>query len=292
MQKTSGLGRGLGSLIPNKKASMTAFADDSFIRPEVLGEQERIWQLPVEKITPNPHQPRASFNEEELQELMDSIKEYGIIQPLIASKVEGGWQLIAGERRLRAAKGLNMATVPAVVRDMTEQKKMEIALIENLQRQDLNALEVATAYRKLVDEFNLTNDQLGKRVGKSSSAVSNTLRILNAISAVKKAIVEGKISEGHARVLVGLPEEDQLELLEKIMVNSWSVREIEKQGRNVVIAKKIRTVATNPELRAKEDRLEQALGTKVEIKKSGEAGQIIIRFYSDEELEDIMLKIV
>lgn len=291
MQKTSGLGRGLGSLIPHKKTAVP-FVDDTFVRPEILGDQEKISQLPVEKITPNPHQPRSVFNEDELQELMDSITEYGIIQPLIVSRSGDGWQLIAGERRWRSAKALGMATVPAIIRDMSEQKKMEIALIENLQRKDLNAVEVATAYQRLIDQFNLSHEELAKKVGKSRPAVANTLRILTAVPDVKKAVVEGMISEGHARVLVGLPEEDQLELLKKITIDSLNVRETEKAGRNVVVEKHIRKVAFNPELKAKEERLQQALGTKVEIKKSGDAGQIIIKFYSDEELEDIMLKIV
>lgn len=292
MQKTSGLGRGLGSLIPNKKLAKEIIANstDSEVA-EILDTREKISQLPVSKIAPNPHQPRTQFGEEESAELVESIKEHGIIQPLIVTKTASGWQLIAGERRLRCAKIAGFSTVPAIVREMSEQKKMEIALIENLQRKDLNSLETALAYQKLIDEFNLTQDQLGKRVGKSRPAVANTLRLLTVADEVKRAIIDGKISEGHARVLAGLPEEDQLATLKKIIAGSLSVRETEKAGKEIVVKKHLRKVAFDPETKAKEEKLQSALGTKVEIKKFGGAGQIIIKFFSEEELKGIVDKI-
>jgi len=297
--QSSGLGRGLGSLIPNKKLKDLPAGDPIPAIPApaavggVLDKHEKIWQLPVDAISPNPHQPRQDFSSESLGELAESIKEHGIISPLIVTKAgENKWQLIAGERRLRAAKSIGLETVPAVVRDFTVQKKMEIALIENLQRQNLNPLEVAMAYKKLVEEFNLSQEELSKKVGKSRSAVANVLRILNVSDEVKQAILAGKISEGHARVMAGLPPEDQLKVLEQILNNNFSVRETEKIGKEVVVNKHIRKVSFNPEIKAREEALQQVLGTKVEIKKNGAAGQIIIKFFSDEELEDIYQKIV
>lgn len=291
MQKTSGLGRGLGSLIPNKKSAKEILGTASEVA-EILDTREKISELLVDKITPNPHQPRASFGEEDLQELVESIKEHGVIQPLIVSKTSSGWQLIAGERRLRSAKLAGLNTVPAIVREMNEQKKMEVALIENLQRKNLNVLETAFAYQKLIDEFNLTQEQLSKRVAKSRSAVANTLRILTVIDEVKEAIKNGHISEGHARVLAGLPKEDQLLTLRTIISESLNVRETEKAGKQIVVKKHLRKVSFDPELKAKEELLQSALGTKVEIKKFGSTGQITIKFFSEEELKGIIDKII
>ncbi|NCN07075.1 ParB/RepB/Spo0J family partition protein [Candidatus Falkowbacteria bacterium] len=291
MQKTSGLGRGLGSLIPSKKPVKELLGSDSEVA-DILDTREKISQLPVGQITPNPHQPRTTFNEDELQELVDSIKEHGVIQPIIVTKLGNGWQLIAGERRLRSSKLAGLNTIPAIIREMDEQKKMEIALIENLQRKNLNSLETAFAYQKLIDEFNLTQDQLSKRVGKSRSAVANTLRILTVIDEVKEAIRDGKISEGHARVLAGLPAIDQLSTLQKILSDSLSVRDTEKAGKKVVVEKHIRKVAFDPEVKAKEELLQSALGTKVEIKKTGSTGQINIKFFSEEELKTLIDKLV
>lgn len=288
----SGLGRGLGSLIPNKKIN-PVILDDGMVIDELTGKREMVSEIPVEKITPNPHQPRKNFNEDSLQGLMESIKEYGIIQPIILFK-DGpdSWQLIAGERRWRSAKALGIKTVPAIVRDLSEQKRMEIALIENLQRENLNVLEVAAAYQKLIDEFNLTQEQLSKRVGKSRPVITNTIRILTAREEVHQAIRDGKISDSHARVLAGLPEEDQLELLKRILEDKMSSSQTEKASREIVIKKKIRPVHFDPEVRAKEEELEKSLGTKVEIKKSGGSGQIIIKFFSDEEFREIIDKIL
>lgn len=294
MTKTSGLGRGLSSLIPTKK-SISADGDNNSTTPvpsavaPLLDTDERIEQLSVDAIVANPHQPRTAFDSAELDDLAASIKEHGIILPLIATKVgDGQWQLIAGERRLRAAKLAGLKTVPVIVRDLNEQKQMELALIENLQRADLNPLEVARVYQKLIDEFNLTQDQLGKRVGKSRPAVTNTLRLLGVHQTVRTAIENGEISGGHARVLAGLPEEDQLTMLKKIKELGMTVRDTEQAGRQVVVEKHIRKLSVDPEMREREAILQAALGTKVEIKKSGTGGQIIIKFFSLDELEGII----
>lgn len=295
MSQTSGLGRGLNSLIPNKKARISAdptYADntDDGVE-EIFNVKEKIIEIPTNKISPNPHQPRTSFESTDLEELTNSISEHGIIQPLIVTKDGDGWQLIAGERRLRSAKSLNLKTVPVIVRRLDDQKKLEVALIENLQRTDLDALETAYAYQKLIDEFNLSQEQLAKKVGKSRSAVANTIRVLNTIPKVREAIKDKKISEGHARVLAGLLESDQEQILDRIMIDNLNVREAEKAGKEVVVKKHIRKVSFDPDLRAKEDKLQKVLGTKVEIKKFGNSGQIIIKFFSDEELNDILNKI-
>ncbi len=289
--KLSGLGRGLGSLIPNKKLSTIPIDEDSPIA-SVMSRNESILEIPVNKIEPNPFQPRFDFSEESLTELMESIKEHGIIQPLIVVRLSADkWQLIAGERRWRSAKKLGLATVPAIVRDMDDQKKMEIALIENLQRQNLNPLEVALAYQKLVDEFNLTLEKLAKKVGKDSSTVKNTMRLLTAREEVHQAIREGKISEGHARVLAGLPEEDQLIVLKRILDEKLNVRDTERAGREVVIKKKIRNLLKDPELTAMEGELEKIFNTRIEIKGSTKKGSILIKFFSEEEYREIIKKL-
>ncbi|HNW09143.1 MAG TPA: ParB/RepB/Spo0J family partition protein [bacterium] len=286
MNKTSGLGRGLSSLIPNKKIKDEFEAE--LVREVFSGKREEILELPVEQLSPNPHQPRIDFDEAALNDLAESIKEHGIIQPLIVTKVKPNhYQLIAGERRWRAAKMLKMETVPAIVRDFNEQKKLELALIENIQRRDLNAIETAIAYQKLMTEFNLDQRELSQKVGKSQSAIANTLRILNTISAVQEAVKQGKVSEGHARVLAGLPAQDQASVLKQILLEDLNVRETEQAGKEIVVKKHLRKISFDPDLKDKQDKLEQALGTKVEIKKFGSSGQIVIRFFSEEELEKI-----
>ncbi|MEI6288625.1 MAG: ParB/RepB/Spo0J family partition protein [bacterium] len=292
MQKTTGgLGRGLGSLIPSKRINLDL--DDGVASPisAILTGNEQVIEISVDRITPNPHQPRSHWDENDLNELAASIKEHGVIQPIIVTKFEDGYQLIAGERRWRASKLVGLRTIPSIVRDFSEQKKMEIALIENLQRKDLNAMETALAYRKLLDEFNITQEELSKRLGKSRPAITNTIRILNTTQEVQQAIWDEKISEGHARMLAALPFEDQDILLKKILSNNMNVRETERATKEVVIKKNIRKVNYDPETRAKEDILQQTLNTKVEIKKFGGQGQIIIRFFSEEELDNILSRI-
>ena len=246
----------------------------------------------MERISPNPHQPRRHFDDESLQELMVSIKEHGVIQPIIVSRQGDNWQLVAGERRWRACKLAGIKTIPAIIRDVSEQKRMEVALLENLQRENLNPLEIAWAYRKLIDEFNLTHEQLAKKVGKSVSVIHNHLRLLNLHPDVQEAILAGKLTEGHARTLAGLPIEDQLEGMRKILENKMTVREAEAASRAVVVAKKIRASrAFDPELKDYEDKLATLLGTKVEIRRRNHVGQIKIKFFSDIELKEIIDKL-
>jgi len=287
------LGRGLSSLIPGRKttdinsSAMMAGGEVA----EFLDSKEKVYELPINRISPNPHQPRQQFKEEELADLGESIREHGIIQPLIVSKDGSDWQLIAGERRLRAGKLIGLKTVPAIVRGLTEQKKMEIALIENLQRENLNPLETAGAYKKLLDEFNLDLDGVAKKVGKSKSAVSNFIRLLGLHDEVKEAIWQGRLTEGHARTLAGLPIEDQVDGLKNILENKMTVREAEKAAKEIVVRKKIRNLNHDPEIREMENQLASALGTKVEIRRHGGVGQITIKFFSNGELVEIFRKI-
>ena len=207
MPKTHGLGKGLSSLIP-PKIDKEIFSKASAILP---GE-ERISQIPVDKIKANPHQPRSNFDHESLEDLTNSIKEHGILQPLILAPAGNNYQVIAGERRWRAAQLLNLKTVPAVVREMEEQQKLELALVENIQRQDLNPIEEAVAFQRLIDEFSLTQEEVSRRVGKSRAAVANTLRLLSLPAAIQKALMSGKINFSAARIIAGLPPAERLKL--------------------------------------------------------------------------------
>ena len=295
MAQVTGLGRGLNSLIPNKKTELSSnnFSSGTGGGTVNVGSEvgERIIELPIDKLTPNSQQPRVNFPEEELKELQKSIEEHGLIQPIIVSKDGSQWQIIAGERRWRAMKALGKSAIPAIVRSINEQKKLEVALIENLHRADLNPLEMAMAYHKLTNEFNISLEELADKVGKGQSTVVNTLRLLNIIEPAKEALISGKITEGHARALAGLPANEQLAVLERIINEGMNVREAESATRKIVVQKHIRKLHVDPDVVAKTERLQQFLGTKVEIKKSGEVGQIVIKFFSNDEFNDIFKKI-
>lgn len=278
-----GLGRGLNSLIPSKKIAQV------FSRDDVSRKEDRLLDIPVKNIRPNPKQPRVDFGYEELEDLIQSIKEHGILQPLVVSKIDDeNYELIAGERRFRSAKFLNLKTVPAVVRTVKEQEKLELALIENIQRKDLNPMEEARAFRQLIDEFNLRQEDVARRVGKSRPAVANTIRLLNLPEEIQQAVRSGKIKESHARTLLGFENPaEQMKYFRQILKNDMTVRETE----NIVKRIHGRKAPSDPGLTAKEEDLRNVLGTKVEIKKTGHGGQVIIYFYSDEELNGIVKKI-
>jgi ParB family chromosome partitioning protein len=279
-----GLGRGLNSLIPPKKIIQALSADTG------IPAGVRLLELPTTSIKPNPKQPRENFGYQDLEDLINSIKEHGILQPLIVSKIDSGnYELIAGERRLRAAKMLNMKTVPAILRSVRDQEKLELALIENIQRKDLNPVEEARAFRQLMDEFSLTQEEVARRVGRSRPAVANTLRLLALPEEIQKALRSGKLTESHARVLLGLgSEKEQLKHFSRILKNDLTSRQAEGAVKK---ARGIRVSKANPATSAKEETLRSALGTKVEIKKRGPGGQIVIHFYSDEELNNLVKKI-
>ena len=275
-QSSRGLGRGLDSLIPTG-------SDEP--REAVAPTNE----LKIALIKPNPHQPRRHFDERMLKELSDSIREHGVIQPLVVSKEGKDFILVAGERRLRAAKLAGLDSVPVILRSTKEQQKLELALIENLQRTDLNVLEEASSYKKLMDEFNLTQDEVAKRVGKSRSAVANNMRLLSLPVEVKKGLREGLITEGHARVILSLPTlEKQLAFYDSIVKGKLNVRQAEAKAKT---RGEHRVESLSSELKNIENDLRNIIGTKVKIQKKGAGGKIIIEYYSDEELERIVKKI-
>jgi len=288
-----GLGRGLDSLIPKKvnNKNFTVNSNDPVIMPVV--NQSSITKLDPEKISANPYQPRKEFDPISLNDLINSIKEYGIIQPLIVTpKVDGTYELIAGERRLRSALELGLREVPVIVREVSEQRKLELALIENLQRENINPIESAVAYNQLMTEFNLTQDDLSKRLGKSRSSIANVLRFLSLPEEIKTALAKKQISEAHAKYLLGLNGEvKQLSIFRKIIYNNLSVRETDKLIKQSGGTKKAKiNIEENDEkLR---NTLQKHLNTKVDIKRGQKGGRIEISFYTNEDLNEIIKKII
>ena len=280
MPPRSGLGKGLDALIPTGQ--------------KATGGEGGITQVPVDSIQRNPRQPRENFNVEELENLAVSIREHGVIQPLIVSPGKNGvYTLIAGERRLQAARKAGLNTVPVVIRHATDQQLLELALIENIQRADLNALEEAEAYQHLVKEFKLSHETIATRVGKSRSAITNTMLLLDSPAAVKQALVDGRITEGHARAMRTLPAKAQEELLKKIIELDFSVRTTEMLARKYAgqrYAAKKRT-ALSAEVTDIERRLRSSLGTKVALKHGKKGGTVTIYYYSDEELDSLLEKL-
>jgi len=275
MARKQALGRGLDALIPSGPE----------IRPGVL-------ELPLDAIKPNPRQPRSQFPESELTDLTDSIRQHGVLQPLLVIATDDGYQLIAGERRLKAAKKAGLTQVPAVVREASAQASLEMALVENLQRSDLNPLDAAEGYRQLSDDFDLTHDEVAARVGKSRSSVTNSLRLLKLSAAVRKALEDGKISEGHARALLALPlAQQQASALKLIASRDLNVRQTEELVRQMsqdpAPRKQSKHKKEDPQMADLASRLEGALGTKVDLRKSKQGGQVVIHYYSDEELNAI-----
>lgn len=291
--KPRGLGKGLGSLIPNKINPPEKIAQSNDTTSKKMHEVgERVMQISVTAIKANPYQPRHHFAEQELQDLMSSIKKHGILQPLVVTAVEGEegqYELIAGERRLRASQALGLKTVPAIVKKADNETKLAWALIENIQRHNLNAVEEAKAYKQLLDEYHLTQEEVAERVGKGRSVVANALRLLELPDEIQQAIVDRRISAGHAKALAGLPTlEEQKKLFHKIMSLGMNVRDTEKEVKEVVVNKHIRKVQFDPTIQAYEDQLQSQLGTKVSIAKKKKGGSIVIDFFSDEEMHSLV----
>ncbi len=277
-----GLGKGLESLIP-------------LVEEEESAAAQGILQVPHSSISPNPRQPRSEIRDQDLLELAASIEEHGIIQPIIVTEVPYGYQLIAGERRWRAARVAGLTTVPVLVKDATPNEMLELALVENIQRSDLNALEEAIAYQQLVEEFGLTQREVAQRVGKSRTTVANILRLLKAARPVQEALLDDRISEGHARALLGLEQaEAQEATLKTVLGRELNVRQTEALVRRLAGRHKERPPEPeqSPETRALEARFRETLGTKVNLKRSGKGGHIVIYFYSEEELEALYEYIV
>ncbi|MDO8574718.1 MAG: ParB/RepB/Spo0J family partition protein [bacterium] len=297
--KSSGLGRGLESLIPKA----TAIKPEAAILGDTPKTKESIFLIEVERVKENPYQPRRDFNKEELQSLADSIREHGILQPLIVTKTEEetvsgikvSYELVAGERRLKAAKIAGLNFVPAIIRPKTEGKqKLELALIENIQRADLNAVEKARGYERLQKEFGLTQKEIALKIGQSRELVANATRLLGLPMEIQRAIESGKISEGHGRAILALSDNNQMiALMNEILLKNLSVRAAESLGRQVKgTTKKVKENALDPESKALESRLEEFFGTRVKLAKSGNRGKILIEFYSPEELTAILDKIL
>lgn len=282
MAMKKGLGKGLDSMIPEKKtkAELKEVADKSFI------------EVKISEIDPNIGQPRKSFNEDELLELAESIKIHGVIQPVILTKRGKRYELIAGERRWRAAKLAGLAKIPALVREYTDKEIMEVSLIENIQRQDLNPVEEAEAFKNLIDEYKMKQDDLAERVSKSRSAITNALRLLKLDEKVKAMLAEGLITTGHARALLAVEDKDkQQQLATKIFDEKLSVRETEKLVKALSEGKENKKEEKTSEklvYRKLEDSLKSILGSNVSIKsKQGGKGKIEIDYYSMEELDRI-----
>ncbi len=288
----NGLGRGLDSLIPKKIInSVPVEALSETGSAILLNDLDRIVKVNPNEIAINPWQPRQSFSESGINDLVESIREHGIIQPLIVTRTNGKYELIAGERRLRSAKILGLKEVPVIVREASEQKKLEIAIIENLQRENLNPLETAWGYQKLMDEFNISQEDAAKRVGKARSTVANCLRLLALPEEIKTGLAEKKITEAHAKYLLGLDSEaKQINVYRKIVRNNMTVAETDREIKRLGGTKDARVKDFADE--DKEKRLAQTLGTKVNIKRQGKGGKITIDFYSDGELSDIISRIV
>jgi len=280
-----GLGRGFESLIP------VDLLDDSFDPTAKQDEKvSELRELSIDKIQANPDQPRRTFDQEAIEELAASVKEYGVLQPIIVTPAGGSFQIVAGERRFRAATLAGLKTIPALVRDMGDQHQLEVSLIENIQRRDLNAIETATAYLKLRDQFNLSQDEIAKRVNKSPSAVNNTMRLLRLPKEARQAIAEGILSEGQARPLAGQDEAFVNEILPRIIKEEWSSRKVEQYMVNVKNLRQNRVTPTEhaPEVQheAKIVTLRDRLKTDVDIRVNGHgAGRIIIKFKGEEDLE-------
>lgn len=282
MSRKSGLGRGLDALIEASQSSLAGSVNE----------------IPIENISANPRQPRRNYPQREMDELANSIREYGVIQPLIVSiepERPDHFTLIAGERRLIAAKQAGFNTVPVVLREATEQDHLELALIENLQRTDLNPMEEAEAYRQLAEDFDLTHDEISSRVGKSRSEVTNTLRLLTLAPSVQEALIDGSISKGHARAMASLAStQSQSAVLRSVIEKGLNVRQTEELVKKLSGQSPVNKPprAQPPEIIDLEDKLRMHLEAKVNIRQHAKGGTVIIRYYSEEELNSLIDKLL
>jgi len=278
-QKRSALGRGLSSLIPVSEL-----------------KREFIEKIEITKIVSNKFQPRNNFVEEKLQELVESIKEHGVIQPIIVRKVSEGYELIAGERRFLAAQRIGLQEIPAIVKNVTDQKSLELALIENIQRDDLNPIEEALGYEMLCKEFSLSQEIVAQKVGRSRTSVTNTMRLLKLPGQIQGSVAEGNFSVGHAKVILGVEDSDtQLKIFNKIISKDLTVRDTEKIVHSLSMPKITKSSKVNLERNRKykncAEQLRNTLDSSVEIKWNGEKGKLVIHFESEKDLESIVRKI-
>ena len=271
-----GLGKGLEALIPKAEQK----------------EKGLVVEMDVESLTPNLFQPRKNFDKEKMEELKESIRKHGIIQPIVVRKMASGYEMVAGERRLKAAKEIGLKKIPAIIKILNNEKSLEIALVENIQREDLNPIEQANSFKRLIDEFNLTQQELAEVTGKSRALVANTTRLLKLNPEIQKNISEGKISFGHAKLLLSIEDEEvQRAVCDRIISNDLSVRDTERLIKNIGKVQKKQFKVTNisiehfPEV---EGRLREILGTKISILYDGKKGKINIEFYNKEDLRRIV----
>lgn len=271
---TQRLGRGLRALIPPTEPERAA---------------DEVQQVPVDLIEPNPYQPRQTFDQEKLEELAQSIADLGLLEPVLVRRVGQGYQLVAGERRVRAAKMAGLTEVPALVKEFGDLEVMQVALIENLQREDLNPIEEAEGYKRLIEEFGFTQNDAAKAVGKKRSTVANALRLLSLDDPERKMVQEGILSVGHAKVLLGVTSKrKRTELAKRVVAQDLSVRQLEELVRRLERVPRGTTRAKNPEIVQLEEDLQRRFGTKVTVTYKKGAGKISIEYYSDEELERLL----
>ena len=277
-ERHSGLGRGLTSLIPQRIQQISAT------------------EIPLSRIRPNPRQPRQRMDEGELEALASSVREHGVLQPILVTETLDGYQLVAGERRFRASQMAGLERIPAVIRQLADRDQLELALVENLQREDLGPLEEAHAYRSLATEFELTHDQIAQRVGRAKSTIANTLRLLDLDPPVQAALSDGQITEGHARAIAGLPIEQQGRVAATVASQQFSVRQTEELVRRLREPRPASgptpAARLDPDLERVEEDLRRQLGTKVTLARSRKGGRIIIEFYSDEELAQLYDRLI
>lgn len=290
MSKKFGLGKGLNALIPEDTILNTL---DTKAEKAHNDREKGSILIDINLVKSNEEQPRKTFDDEKILELAESIRSNGIIQPLVLKKVDNEYIIVAGERRWRAAKSIGLKEVPAVVMNLTEKQILEISLIENIQREDLNSIEEALAYKKLINDFNLTQEELSKRIGKSRVTITNTLRLLNLSEDVQQYIIEGVISEGHGRALLGITDSKvQCELAQSVIDDKLSVRELEilirKLKTSPTRSKSKSSNETNPYYKDITYKLENYFGTKVNITNKNNKGKIEIEYYSEEDLQRIL----
>jgi len=295
MAKPFQLGRGLGSLIPPRArpAEPLNYAGSSSAPQSSTEAGERVEQVNIGLIRPNPNQPRQHFDHAALEELVVSIKAHGIIQPLIVTRLtDGSYELVAGERRWRAAQVAELKTVPVIVRDVKKQESLEMALVENVQRQDLNPMEEAAAYLRLQDEFGLTQEEIARRVGRSRPQIANLLRLFKLSPEIQEALRQGQLTLGHAKVILSLETPvEQMRFFKQIESQGLSVHLAELQRQRVKVRGHARQSAS-PEIKSLEAELQRSLGTKVRIKQRGKQGVVELMFYSLEELAGLVRKMM
>jgi ParB family transcriptional regulator, chromosome partitioning protein len=277
-ERQSGLGRGLAALIPQRST------------------EPGLTEVPLTRIRPNPLQPRRRFDEAELEALAASVAEHGVLLPVLVTQTLDGYQLVAGERRFRAAQLAGLERIPVVIRQVADRDQLELALVENLQREDLNPIEEANAFRQLIDDFGVTQEGVAARVGRARSTIANTLRLLDLDERLQQLIVEGRLTEGHARAIGGMPPEQQARIAEIVVERDLSTRETEELVRRLREPRAEKPAAAAPprdtELERVEEDLRRSLGTKVTLARSRKGGRIIIEYYSDEELGQLYDRLI